>query len=337
MPFLNPSTGAALTGGTIGGAPFTVAAGQNQPVWVDVSVPRTTTAGTYTGTYTVTSTQGNATVSLTLKVWNFTLPLQPALHSSFLYWPTTDGGAGRGVLQADQELLRNRLNPISTTTSYERSLIDSYGLGSTTLSFWSNAYQTTSMPPPPTVCRDPGGQGDAPVRPLPATATPRMRCRTRPSTPAIKAWGRALHAAGVDQFITMAPVPDLYDDGSGHGPLRGGRLGAAAQDGTMTYKSNVLAVQAKGDKVWSYNCHAAGRLLAEVAAGLRPHQLPHPARASSATAWGWWGSSTGGSTGGARTPGTAPSSGPPIPAKGVLVYPGRRHRACPARSRPPCG
>jgi hypothetical protein len=251
VPFLNPTTGAALTGGIIGSAPFTVAAGKNQPVWVDVYVPRTTAAGTYTGTYTVTSAQGNATVSLTLKVWHFSLPLQPALHSCFLYWETKDNGAGRGVLQADQELLKNRLNPISTTPSYERSLIDNYGLGSSALSFWSNAYHTTSMPTPPTLAQiladKAKHQSDLYLYCYSADEV---------SDPAIysglKSWARVLHSAGVDQFVTTPPVPDLYDDGSGTGR-------SAVDDWVLlpktydAYRSNVLTVQAKGDKVWSYN------------------------------------------------------------------------------------
>ncbi len=37
--------------------PFDVKAGNNQPIWVDLLVPRTTAAGHYSGTYTVTSNQ----------------------------------------------------------------------------------------------------------------------------------------------------------------------------------------------------------------------------------------------------------------------------------------
>jgi hypothetical protein len=254
VPFLNPSTGARLTGGTITSAPFTVAAGKNQPVWVDVTVPRATAAGVYTGTYTVTSTQGNATVSLTLRVWNFTLPLQPALKSCFEYWPTSDSGEGRGVLTADQELLRHRLNPISTATRNERSLIDNYGLQSTSLSFWSNASQSSgtmnAAPSVASVLADKAAhQSDL-----------YMYCYSADeiSNPAlysgIKAWARAFHSAGVDQLITMVPVSDLFDDGSGTGR-------SAVDDWVLLPKqydqslSDVLAALAKGDEIWSYNCN----------------------------------------------------------------------------------
>ncbi len=69
IPFIDPYSGAAL------GAPFDVQNGLNQPVWVDVHIPSTAAAGTYTGQITV-SAQGETpvTLPLTLTVWSFTLP-----------------------------------------------------------------------------------------------------------------------------------------------------------------------------------------------------------------------------------------------------------------------
>jgi len=69
--------------------------------------------------------------------------------------------------------------------------------------------------------------------------------------PVIKAWARNLHGAGVLNLITMAPVPDLFDDGSGSGrsavdiwALQPGYYEASPQ--------NVDAVLKKGDQVWTY-------------------------------------------------------------------------------------
>ncbi len=253
IPFLNPTTGQPVTGGTYPAAPFPVTAGQNQPVWVDITVPRTTPAGTYSGVFTVTSDQGNASVTLNLTVWNFTLPVKPALKSCFMYWPTSSSGQGRGVLQSDQELLKNRLNPVSTDTSYERSLIDNFGLQSTSLSFWSNADQASG-----TISAAPSV---ASIQADKATHQQDLYfyCYSADEVtnsalfPGIQAWGARLHAAGVDQLITMPPLPDLYDDGSG--------TGRSAVDVWVLlpklydqYQSNVQYVQGKGDKTWSYNC-----------------------------------------------------------------------------------
>jgi len=252
IPFVNPSTGQDLAG-PYDAAPFSLAAGKNQPIWVELAVPRTAAAGEYTGAFTVTSAQGTASVNVTLKVWNFTLPLKPALKSCFMYWPTSDGGQGRGVLQADQELLRHRLNPVSTNASYERSLIDSYGMQSLSLPFWSGADQASGyIAPAPSV---------SDILAAKAQHQPDLYfyCYSADeiSNPAlysgVKAWARAFHAAGVDQLITMVPVPELYDDGSGTGR-------SAVDDWVLlpkqydAYRSNVLYVQGKGDDVWSYNC-----------------------------------------------------------------------------------
>ena len=81
IPFVNPDTGQPL-GGRFQAAPFTVSAGRNQPIWVEVQVSPTAPAGTYQGQLTVTA-DGYAAfaVPVTLTVWNFTLPNRPSLQS----------------------------------------------------------------------------------------------------------------------------------------------------------------------------------------------------------------------------------------------------------------
>src|SRR6201999_827513 len=83
IPFLDPATGKPPAGGELKAVPFDVKAGNNQPIWVDLLVPRGAAAGEYTGSYTVTSSEGNTTGSIALTVWNFSLPNAPALKSSF--------------------------------------------------------------------------------------------------------------------------------------------------------------------------------------------------------------------------------------------------------------
>ena len=83
IPFKHPETGQPL-GGRFQAAPFTVSAGQNQPVWVEVFVPSGTPPGTYTGAVTVTASGvASTTVPLTLTVWNFTLPTSSSVRSAF--------------------------------------------------------------------------------------------------------------------------------------------------------------------------------------------------------------------------------------------------------------
>ncbi len=69
IPFTDPYSGAAA------GAPFTVTANLNQPVWLDVFIPTDAVAGTYTGSITVTAnTQPAVSIPITLTVWDLTLP-----------------------------------------------------------------------------------------------------------------------------------------------------------------------------------------------------------------------------------------------------------------------
>src|SRR5581483_1301384 len=64
--------------------PFSVTAGRNQPVWIEVYVPQTAAAGVYTGWATVTASgQTTVTVPIELTVWNFVLPSTSTLKSAY--------------------------------------------------------------------------------------------------------------------------------------------------------------------------------------------------------------------------------------------------------------
>jgi Chitobiase/beta-hexosaminidase C-terminal domain/IPT/TIG domain/Family of unknown function (DUF6067) len=71
IPFYDPYD----AGNPAVATPFNVQAGTTQGVWVDITIPASQTAGTYTGTLTVSGT-GIATTTLpvTLTVWNGNLP-----------------------------------------------------------------------------------------------------------------------------------------------------------------------------------------------------------------------------------------------------------------------
>ena len=84
IPFVNPFTGQPLAGGQYGSAPFDVAVGRNQTIYVEVFVPPGTPAGQYTGSITVTRYNNvkMADVPLSLTVWNFDLPTTRAMHTA---------------------------------------------------------------------------------------------------------------------------------------------------------------------------------------------------------------------------------------------------------------
>lgn len=68
----------------------------------------------------------------------------------------------------------------------------------------------------------------------------------------MKEWARNMHQAGVANLVTMAPAPELYDDGSGTGrsAVDIWALLPRAYDAARTRVSEMLE---KGDVVWSYN------------------------------------------------------------------------------------
>ena len=111
IPFNDPETGAALCGSsaTLKACNASIIAGENQPYWIDVSIPHGTTespSGTYTGNILVTSTEGTVTVPVSLTVWNFELPTQPSELSLWTLWPPTAGNTATTLARA---LMRNKV------------------------------------------------------------------------------------------------------------------------------------------------------------------------------------------------------------------------------------
>ena len=138
IPFNDPETGAALCGSSasLKACNANVSAGQNQPYWIDISIPHGTTsspAGTYTGSVTITSSQGSSTIPVSLTVWNFELPVQPSELSLWTLWPPASGNTTTTLARA---LMRNKVmswydvagNASSDMTNMglNRSGLDSY-------------------------------------------------------------------------------------------------------------------------------------------------------------------------------------------------------------------
>jgi hypothetical protein len=246
IPFVDQNTGLAPSGGSIQAAPFSVGGNANQPVWIDVFVPRTAAAGQYTGTYTVTSNQGSTSGQIVLHVWNFTLPAQSTLKSSFAYF-TQDSLAG------EQELLRNKVSPLNVSALNELGLLNNFGLSTANMGFFSGAdVSSCTMSAAPSVLQF---QVAAAVQQkglylFDYSADEVGNCSNLYTT--IKQWGYNMHQAGINNLVTMAPVTALFDDGSSTGR-------SAVDDWVVlpvSYDSSVSTIEQalqKGDEVWSYN------------------------------------------------------------------------------------
>src|SRR5205823_79481 len=94
--------------------------GQNQPLWIDVFVPRNAAAGIYTGDFEVRSTEGSARGQLRLNVWNFELPLKPSLASSFMLWHDHSAAAC-------ELILRHKLTPTPVPIEDAERFADKFG------------------------------------------------------------------------------------------------------------------------------------------------------------------------------------------------------------------
>ncbi|PYT32798.1 MAG: hypothetical protein DMG58_09475 [Acidobacteria bacterium] len=241
VPLVDPDTGSAPSGGSLRAASFNVQAGKNQPMWVDVFVPRTAAASQYSGSFLITSDQGTAAGKVALQVWNFTLPLRPALKSAFV---TTQPHSARVA----RTLLRNKVSPLEVTPEEARDLMDNFGLSTSNLGFWSGAdVSHCTMAPAPAVkqIRSAAAKYPAGLQLFDFVADEIGKCK--PLYPEIRRWALALHQAGVRSLITMAPVPELFDDGSG------ARRSAVDIWVVLPERDAIAHALAKGDEIWSYN------------------------------------------------------------------------------------
>jgi len=249
VPLIDPATGFPPAGGTIPATPFDLAAGTNQPMWADVFVPAAALPGDYSGSWSVTSDQGSASGTVSVHVWDFTLPLKPSLDSSF---GVHDSDAASGQLLLDYKLM-----PLEVPPKDEPGFVTDSGLRSGDVGVYSGAYYgDCHMGRPPAL---------AEIQARVALHDPRLElynysadeigpCGHRINDE-IRRWGRRMHAAGVDQLITMPPRPALLDDGTGSGRSAVDIWVPISEDlqNMMDNKLSLLAqVRAKGDEVWSY-------------------------------------------------------------------------------------
>ena len=220
IPFNDPESGLPLcqTAAALKACNASISAGQNQPYWMDISVPRGATdvaSGDYTGAITVTSDQGRGVVPVTLTVWNFTLPLQPSEFSVWSLWPPA---AGDTVTSLDHALMRNKVMGWYDVAADAVSDVATFGLSRTGLDL---------VYPVQVKCN--GTRGNLPTTSEINSAVAKFPpglvldfyvadelngCKS--ASPNLKHMGMSAHAANsnVKTMMTVnTPDPDLYDEG----------------------------------------------------------------------------------------------------------------------------
>lgn len=235
--------------------PFDVAQSSNQPVWIDVFVERETLPGKYSGTVTVTSDQGKATVSLALNVWNFELPRSPSLLSAFNI--SNDTSSNPRVFYGDEKLnqellLRHKIMPVSVDPRYEAQFMGQHGLKIARVEYFQHAtYGNCKQPPAPSVTD---------LLSLKAKHQPDLSLYLHLGDeisdcpdifPTLKQWARNARQAGLFTLLTAIPLPELLDDGSGAGRSVAD-IWVLLPKQFVSNAADVAAAMKKGDRMWSY-------------------------------------------------------------------------------------
>ena len=245
IPFTDPQTGKDLEGAELDAVPFVPEVSRNQPIWVDIEVPRGAAAGEYQGTYTVKSQRGKVTGNISLKVWDFALPTTPSLKSAILF-------KGKKYPQLQAELLQHKMMPKWVDPALSQEYAEELGLNAVRMPYWSGGnVHTCEMKPAPPVAELKQIVDSFPseVTRYVFSADEIHKCQNLEEP--LKEWARAVRAAGAKHLIVTIPRPELYDDGSG--------TGRSVADiwvvkPTMYEEApeNIAEVLAKGDEVWFY-------------------------------------------------------------------------------------
>lgn len=216
IPFVDPVTGEAPTEARFKASPFDIAAGENQPYWIDVVAPRDAAVGRYVGSYTVACDEGSASGQIVLNVWNFALPEKPSEGSMFVVWSELN-------MPMLEELLRHRIMPCALRpeqaeyqADHAQHLMDSYGLNMANAGFFSGAdMQTYKMSPSPSA-EEFQSIADKFPRGLRLVNYTADEIVDAPElNEPMRGWARNMHRAGIENLFVAPPVPELFDDGTG--------------------------------------------------------------------------------------------------------------------------
>jgi len=226
IPFNDPQSGAPLCGtaAILKACNATISPGQNQPYWIDFSVPRgasNTPPGTYTGTISVTADQGRATIPVTLTVWNFGLPVQPSELSLWTLWPPASGNTTATLAQA---LMRNKVMSWYDVAGNAAADMTTFGLNRSGLDgyYFIGIHCNGSYSNLPSTSQINGAAANFPAG-LPLDFYVGDELNGCPAAySALKTMGMNAHAASpsVKTALTInTPDPNLFNEGDGRSAI----------------------------------------------------------------------------------------------------------------------
>jgi hypothetical protein len=248
IPFVDDFTGKSPRPSPLRGQPVSIAAGHSQPYWIDVEVPAGTAPGNYAAALSVTGSRVPVTIPVKLHVWHVTMPLVPSVDSDFQIYYEKDRS-----LATQEEMLRHRIQPFPVSTPEEPALSRRFGLKMAGLGFWSGAYygHCVMSGPPPASAIDRAADAQTVRFVYDQAADEIGSCKNFKSTlvPIMKRWAANLHAAGVLNMLTMQPVPELEEDGTGRAAVD---IWTMLPEEYTKSAAAVRAVLAQGYRAWWY-------------------------------------------------------------------------------------
>jgi hypothetical protein len=226
IPFNDPETGAPLCGtsAALKACNASVSAGQNQPYWIDITVPHGATSappGTYTGTISVSADQGATTIPVTLTVWNFELPTQPSELSNWTLWSPAAGNTTATLARA---LMRNKIMGWYDDAANATSDMSTFGLNRSSLDsyYFIGILCNGSYSSIPSTSQINTAAANFPAG-LPLDLYVGDELNGCPSAySALKTMGSNAHAANpsVKTILTInTPDPNLYNEGDGRSAI----------------------------------------------------------------------------------------------------------------------
>jgi hypothetical protein len=214
IPFTDPETGSPLcaTTATLKACNATVAAGKNQPYWIDIAIPRGLAAppGVYTGTISVTATQGTVLVPVSLTVWNFELPLKPTELSEWTLWNPASGNTVTSLADA---LMRNKVMSRYDAAANAAFDVANFGLNRSGLDgyYFIGIQCNGSSSSSPTATQISAAAGNYPAGVALDFYVGDELNGCPAAYPALKTMAADAHSAGVKTILTInAPDANLY-------------------------------------------------------------------------------------------------------------------------------
>ncbi len=234
---------------TLSGSQIEVPAETNQPIWVDIQVPREAAPGDYSGVIGVAAGPQLSKIRVALHIWNFVLPLKPTLQSSFgMHEPSLSDR------RVHELLLEHGLMPESVNPADAAHLAAEFGLNTTGLRFWSNFNKTDcSMDQAPRP-----DQIAAAMKLYPQDLDFHIYSADEiDSCPQVfdrvRQWAAAMHTASgrIQNLVTVAPVAALFSDGTGTS-RSGVDIWALLPKMWDSDSAGIAAARARGGKIWAY-------------------------------------------------------------------------------------